>query len=52
MAIMFNMDPLEETTPFPYLIRTVTFNNISWAALYRKLQKSQRQWGMVETVLR
>ena len=43
VAIRFNLEPLEATTAFPYLGRTVTFKNSGWAALCRNLRKAQRQ---------
>ena len=48
---MINLNPLGETTAFPYLGRTVTYNNSDWAALYRNLQKYHRRWGVVENFL-
>ena len=32
---------------FPYLGRTVAYNNINWAALYHNLRKVQIRWVMV-----
>ena len=36
---------------FPYLRRTIVYNSIYWAALYLKLQKARRQWGVIARVL-
>ena len=51
MEIRVNLDPLEATTAFPYLVRTVTSNNSNQATLYKNLSKDQRRWGMVEKLL-
>ena len=45
------MEPLEPAAAFPYLGRTVTFNNSNWVELYQKPYKAQRQWEMAEKVL-
>ena len=45
VAIRFNLEPLEETTTFPYLRHIVTLNNRDWEDLYINLWKAQRQWG-------
>ena len=46
-----NLNPLEVINTFPYLKRTDKSNNSDWDALYSKLRKDQRRWGMVEKVL-
>ena len=51
MEIRVNLNPLEETTAFTYLGRTVMYNNIYWSALYSKLSKDQWRWGVVVKVL-
>ena len=51
VAIRFKLDPLEETTAFSYLGRTVNLNNINWEALYINLWKAQIQWGLVAMFL-
>ena len=51
MAIKVDLNPIEATTAFPYLGRTITYNNSDWEALYSNLRKSQRIWGIVEKVL-
>ena len=51
MVYRVNPNPLEATTVFPYLVRTFTYNNSYWAALYSNLRKTQKKWGMVAKVL-
>ena len=51
MAIRVNLNPLKATALFPYLGRTVTYNNSDWVALYINLQKSQRIWRIFSKVL-
>ena len=46
-TISVNADTLEHATEFPYLCRTVAFNNSYWVALYQNLRKVRRWWGMV-----
>ena len=42
------MDP---TMDFPYLGRTVAYNNSNWAALYRILYNARLRWLIVPKVL-
>ena len=51
VAIKVNIDPMEAATAFPYLGRTITYNNSDWADLYSNLHKYQRIWWMVAKVL-
>ena len=51
MSIKVIINPLKETTLFPYLGRTITYNNSDWGALYINLQKTQKRWGVVAKVL-
>ena len=44
-------EPLKATTSFPYLVRTVTYNNSDLVALYSNLQEDKMIWGMVAKVL-
>ena len=37
---------------FPYLVRTIAYNNIDWAAVYQNLRKEQRRWEMVVRILK
>ena len=48
---LLDLNTLEEKTEFPYLGRTVMYNNNDWEALYINLRKAQRRWGMVAKVL-
>ena len=45
------MKALPSLDSFPYLRRTITYNNIKWAAVYQKLSKARRWWVMVARVL-
>ena len=45
------MKPLDYTESFPYLRRTVNYNNSDWAALYYNLRKANKIWGRVAKVL-
>ena len=46
-----NADTLPLSDAFPYLGRTITYNNSDWAVVYLNLRKSQRRWGMIARVL-
>ena len=43
---------MEPAKAFPYLIRTVSYNNSDWAALYHNLSKTRKWWEMAEKVVR
>ena len=43
---------MEPSKAFPYLIRTVSYNNSDWAALYHNLSKTRKWWEMAEKVVR
>ena len=51
MYIRVYLGPLETTSAFPYLGRTVDFNNSDWSDLYRNMRKAQWWWGVVGKVL-
>ena len=51
MSIQINLYPLETMAAFPYLGRTVSFNNRDWAVLYVNLRKAQQWWGVGVKVL-
>ena len=51
MAIREQLEPLKATTTFPYLGRTVMYNNSNWEALYSKVRKAQQRWGIVTKVM-
>ena len=42
---------LDPDVEFPYLGRTVAYNNSDWAGLYHNLRKAQRRWGIVRKVV-
>ena len=42
---------MDTKSAFPYLGRTVAYNNSNWEALYQNLRKDQRRWGMLAKVL-
>ena len=37
---------------FPYLERTIEYNNSDWTAVFQNLRKAQRRWGMILKVLK
>ena len=45
------MYPLESTENFPYLGRTVAFDNRDWTEMYENLRKAQKRWVVVAKVL-
>ena len=45
------MEALLPSKTFPYLGRTITYNNRYWAAVYQNLRKAQRRWEMIKRVL-
>ena len=45
------METLPLSEAFPYLGRTITYNNSDWVSFYLNLRKSQRRWGMVERLI-
>ena len=45
------MEALPPLEAFKFLGRTITYNNINWAAVYQNLQKYWRRWGMIARVL-
>ena len=51
MSIQVNLEPLETTSAFPYLVRVADFNNSGLEAMYGNMMKTQRQWGMMAKVL-
>ena len=51
VVIRVNLDYLEAKTAFPYLGRTVTYNNSNWEEFYSNFIKSQRIQGISEKVL-
>ena len=51
MLISVNVEPLDQAADFPYLDRTVTYNNSTWAALYQNIRKAWRRWGVVGKVV-
>ena len=36
---------------FPYLGRTIAYNNSIWLAVYQNLSKERRRWEMITRVL-
>ena len=47
IRVLFHINayPLQPLKAFPYLGRTITYNNIYWPAVFQNLKKAQRQWG-------
>ena len=51
VSFQINADTLPPSEAFPYLGRTITYNNSNWAVVCLNLQKVWRQWGMIARVL-
>ena len=51
MDIQVNLELLDTTLAFPYLVCTVAFNNSDWKYMYRNMRKVQRRWGVVAKVI-
>ena len=51
VSFQINAETLPPLKDFPYLGRTISYNNRNWAAVYQNLRKDQRLWGMVARVL-
>ena len=49
--VQINADILTLLEAFPYLGRNITYNNISWAAIYLNICKYWRRWGVIARVL-
>ena len=43
-----NLPPLEA---FPYLGRTIAYNNSDWSVVYQNLKKVHSWWGIITRVL-
>ena len=50
-SLHINSKTLPLSEEFPYLGRTISYNNKYWALVYLNLRKSQRLWGMISRVL-
>ena len=46
-----NDEAVPKSEAFTYLGRTITYNNINWAAVYPNLFKSWWRWDMIVRVL-
>ena len=44
-------EPLEPDAAFPYLVRTVAYNNSDLSSLYHNLRKAWWRWGIVAKVM-
>ena len=51
MSIRVNLEPLETMSAFPYLGRTIAFNNSDCVSLYINLKKEKWWWRMMENFL-
>ena len=51
MSIQVNVDLLETTSTFPYLVGNIVLNNKNWMDTYYNLRKANQKWGMVANVL-
>ena len=52
MLIRMNAEPLDPSVAFPYLGRTVAYNNRDWVDLYQNLKKTRRRFGVVAKVVK
>ena len=46
-----NADTLPPSEAFPYLGRTITYNNRYWVTVYLDLRKARWRWGTIARVL-
>ena len=51
VLFQINAETLTPLEAFPYLGRTIAYNNSYWAALYLNILKACRRWGMIARVL-
>ena len=51
ILFQINSETLPPLEAFPYLGRTVAYNNIYWASVYLNLRKFWRRWGIISRVL-
>ena len=51
MSIQVNLDPQDSAATFPYMVRTIAYNNSDLVYLYHNISKLQPRWGMFLMVL-
>ena len=51
VSFQINIKTLPPLEAFPYLGRTIAYNNSNWAAVYLNLWKSWRWCGVIERVI-
>ena len=51
VLLQTNVETLPPSEVFPYLGRTITYNNSDWATVYQNFRKARRRWGMIARVL-
>ena len=51
VSFQINVETLPPLEAFPYLGRTIAYNNSDLAAVYLNLRKARGRWGMVSIVL-
>ena len=51
VSFQFNAEDLPSSEAFPYLGRTIAYNNSDWSAVYQNLRISQRGWRVIVRVL-
>ena len=45
VSFQINVEALTPSYAFPYLRRTIAFNNSNFPEVYHNLNKAQRRWG-------
>ena len=48
VLIQINTEALSLPEAFPYLRRTISYNNSDWTEVYQNMRKVRRQWRMIE----
>ena len=51
VLFQINVEDTPPTDTFPYLGRTIAYNNSDWSAVYHNLRNAQRRWVMIARVL-
>ena len=51
VLFQINAETLPPLEDFPYLGRTIAYNNRDWAAVYQNMKKSRMRWEMVSRLL-
>ena len=51
VSFHIKVDTLPLLEAFPYLERTILYNNSDWAEVYLNLRRAWRRWSIIERVL-